>query len=422
MLCMLLTDSRDEFAASARPFGPAAGRPGVAAGGQVIDHPRDAEAATAVAETVRDRLRERGIDPHRSPAEAERIATEEVRAWDDRALALGNLALADAASCVRRVIALVSGYGALQPFLDDPDVEELWINAPDRVFIARRGVSERVDVRLEAGEVRELVERMLHAAGRRVDMSQPFVDASLADGSRLHVVIPEISRAHWAVNIRRFHKRYRSLAALVAGGTVPPAQADLLVDAMRAGASVLVSGATHSGKTTVLGALLGVLAPTTRVVTIEETFELSVDLPDVVALQGRPPSLEGTGEVTLRRLVKESLRMRPDRLVIGEVRDAEALDLVLALNTGVPAGVTIHANSASEALQKLAALPLLAGRNIDHDFLVPSIARSIDLVVHCELGADGQRHIAEIVAPTGRVSDGDVETRAVYRHGQETAE
>lgn len=163
-----------------------------------------------------------------------------------------------------------------------------------------------------------------------------------------------------------------------------------------------------------LGALLASCADTQRIVTVEETFELAVDGPDLVALQGRQPSLEGTGEITLRRLVKEALRMRPDRLVVGEVRDAEALDLVLALNTGVPGACTVHANSAAEALDKLCLLPLLAGRNIDRDFIAPALASAIDLVVHCERDPDGTRRVREVVAPTGEVRDGRVLIRVLF--------
>jgi pilus assembly protein CpaF len=147
---------------------------------------------------------------------------------------------------------------------------------------------------------------------------------------------------------------------------------------------------------------------------VEETFELGVEVPDIIALQGRQPSLEGTGEVSLRRLIKEALRMRPDRLVVGEVRDAEALDLVLALNTGVPGTASIHANSAADALAKLAALPLLAGRNIDAGFVRPAIATSIDLVVHCARDDRGRRFVSEIAQPTGQVSDGVIEVRMVH--------
>ncbi|WP_374311930.1 CpaF family protein [Microbacterium sp.] len=370
--------------------------------------------AVLVAERVRERLRAERADPARDPEFAAQLARAEVRRHNDFALARGLAPVDDEAACVREVLASVAGFGPLQPYLDDPSVEELWINAPDRIFVARGGVPERTPLTLSDSAVRDLVERMLQSSGRRVDLSQPFVDASLPDGSRLHVVIPDITRRHWAVNVRKFLPAFRDLDRLVRAGSLTPAAAELLRAAMADGSSVLVSGATHTGKTTLLGALIAACPPEHRIVTVEETFELAVALPDLVALQGRQPSLEGTGEVTLRRLVKEALRMRPDRLVVGEVRDAEALDLLLALNTGVPGAGTIHANSAREALAKLAALPLLAGRNIDAAFVLPAVAASVDLVVHCERDAAGRRRVAEIAAPSG-VDDGVITARTLYR-------
>ncbi|MGN8553690.1 UNVERIFIED_CONTAM: ATPase, T2SS/T4P/T4SS family [Microbacterium sp. SLM126] len=369
-----------------------------------------------VAERVRERLRAERADPARDPEFAAHVARAEVRKHNDFALARGLAPVDDEAACVREVLASVAGYGPLQPYLDDPTVEELWINAPDRIFVARGGVPERTPLALSDSAVRDLVERMLHSTGRRVDLSQPFVDASLPDGSRLHVVIPDITRRHWAVNVRKFLPAFRDLERLVAAGALTRGAAALLREAMTRGASVLVSGATHAGKTTLLGALIAACPPEHRIVTVEETFELAVASTDLVALQGRQPSLEGTGEVTLRRLVKEALRMRPDRLVVGEVRDAEALDLVLALNTGVPGTATIHANSAREALGKLAALPLLAGRNIDATFVLPAVAASVDLVVHCERDASGRRRVGEIVEPTG-VEHGVITARTVHGGG-----
>lgn len=378
---------------------------------------RAAPAAVLVAERVRERLRREQSDPSRDPEFAARVARDEVRRHNDFALARGLVPVDDEAACAREALAAVAGYGPLQAYIDDPTVEELWVNAPDRIFVARGGVSERVPLALTDTVVRDLVERMLHASGRRIDLSQPFVDASLPDGSRLHVVIPDITRRHWALNLRKFLPAFRDLAGLVASGALRPEGARLLTDAVRAGRSILVSGATHAGKTTLLGALIAACPPGHRIVTVEETFELAVDAPDLVALQGRQPSLEGTGEVTLRRLVKEALRMRPDRLVVGEVRDAEALDLVLALNTGVPGTATIHANSAREALTKLVALPLLAGRNIDAGFVMPAVAGSVDLVAHCVRDAGGRRRVAEIIAPTG-VEGGLIAARTLYRADQ----
>lgn len=375
-----------------------------------------APVATLVAERVRERLRAERSDPTRDPEFAAQIARAEVRRHNDFALARGLAPVDDETACVREVLAAVAGFGPLQAYLDDPTVEEVWINAPDRIFVARGGVPERTPLMLTDTAVRDLVERMLQSSGRRVDLSQPFVDASLPDGSRLHVVIPDITRRHWAVNIRKFLPAYRDLGRLVAAGSLAPEAATMLRDAVVAGRSVLVSGATHAGKTTLLGALIAACPADHRIVTVEETFELAVAAPDLVALQGRQPSLEGTGEVTLRRLVKEALRMRPDRLVVGEVRDAEALDLLLALNTGVPGMATIHANSAREALSKLAALPLLAGRNIDSGFVLPAVASSVQLVAHCERESTGARRVVEIVEPAG-VEDGVIAARTLYRVG-----
>ena len=380
----------------------------------VFSSTASAPTATVVAERVRERLRAERTDPSRDPEFAAHIARAEVRRHNDFALARGLVPVDDESACVREVLAAVAGYGPLQPYLDDPTVEELWINAPDRIFVARGGVPERTPLALTDSAVRDLVERMLQSSGRRVDLSQPFVDASLPDGSRLHVVIPDITRRHWAVNVRKFLPAFRDLDRLVAARSITADGAELLRSAMHRGASVIVSGATHAGKTTLLGAMIAACPPGHRIVTVEETFELAVAAPDLVALQGRQPSLEGTGEVTLRRLVKEALRMRPDRLVVGEVRDAEALDLVLALNTGVPGAATIHANSAREALGKLAALPLLAGRNIDAAFVLPAVAASVDLVVHCERDAAGRRRVAEIVEPIG-VDEGVIAARTQYR-------
>ncbi|WP_240745307.1 CpaF family protein [Microbacterium sp. K35] len=370
--------------------------------------------STAIAEHVRRRLRAEGVDPADDPERARSIARSEVRRYDDLALARGAEPVDDETACIREVLAAVGGFGVLQPLLDAPDIEEIWVNGDGGVHVARGGTSERTGLRLDETVVRDLVERMLHSSGRRVDIGQPFVDASLPDGSRLHVAIADVVRGAWSVNIRKFLTGHRTLDELVAQGSLPPATAAELATAMREGATVIVSGATHAGKTTILGALLAACASSQRIVTVEETFELAVGGPDVVALQGRQPSLEGTGEITLRRLVKEALRMRPDRLVVGEVRDAEALDLVLALNTGVPGACTVHANSAVEAIEKLCLLPLLAGRNIDRGFIAPALASAIDLVVHCERDREGRRRVREILAPSGEVRDGRVQCRTVY--------
>jgi len=367
-----------------------------------------------IADAVRERVRGDGIDLAGDGHLVQRYVRDEVRRYSERALGSSAPLIADEAAVTRQVVASLTGFGAIQPFLDDPSIEEIWINAPDRVFIARDGIAQRADLVLTEQQVRDLVERMLQSTGRRVDLSTPFVDASLPDGSRLHVVIPDITRVHWAVNIRKFRAGMRGLADLVRLGSLPQLAADFLDLCVRSGHNILVSGATQSGKTTLLGALLGSAPPIERVVTVEETFELALSAPDWVALQCRQPSLEGTGEVSLRRLIKEALRMRPDRLIVGEVREAESLDLLIALNSGLPGMCSIHANSAGDALAKLATLPLLAGRNIDSSFVLPTVASSIDLVVHAELERSGHRRVVEIIAPTGRVVAGVVEATRLF--------
>ena len=314
----------------------------------------------------------------------------------------------------REVLQELTGFGVLQPFLDDPEIEEIWINGPHSVFVASQGVSRALSLSVTGADIRGLVERMLRHTGRRVDVSNPFVDASLPDGSRLHVVIPDITREHWSVNIRKFSTSLRELADLVQAEVLPLQAAHYLRSLVREGKSILISGATQAGKTTLLTALLAAVSDQERIVTVEETFELNLQHPDHVGLQCRGPSLEGTGEITLRRLVKEALRMRPDRIVVGEVREAEALDLLIALNSGLPGMCSIHAKSARHALVKLSTLPLLAGRNIDHSFVLPTVAGTIDAVVHVERSSEGVRRITEIVTLTGSVVEGEIEAVTTF--------
>jgi pilus assembly protein CpaF len=289
-----------------------------------------------------------------------------------------------------------------------------WINEPGRVFIAREGRSELTTMVLSDGEIRDLVERMLRASGRRLDLSNPFVDAMLADGSRLHVVIPDITKAFWSVNIRRFVVRAAHVDELVSLGTITAHAAEFLEASVVSGLNIIVAGGTQSGKTTMLNALLGCIPSRERLVSCEEVFEIRCSHPDWVPMQTRDASLEGTGEVNLRRLVREALRMRPTRLIVGEVRQAEALDLLVAMNSGMPSMATLHANSAREAVTKLCTLPLLAGQNIPGDFVVPTVAGSVDLVVHVASLASGRRVVREIAALSGRTEQGVIELAEIF--------
>ena len=363
---------------------------------------------------VRDAVRRGGLDPLRDRDAVEELVRTAVRRLvaqvDDPAQSDVELAAVS-----RRVLDDVAGFGPLQRFFDDPEVEEVWINAPGKVFVARGGRSELTTAVLTDAQVRSLVERMLQWSGRRIDMSTPFVDAMLPDGSRLHVAIPDITREHWAVNIRRFVHRPMDVHQLVPGGMLSPESADFLEACMVSGLNVVVAGGTQAGKTTLLNALLGCIPSSERIVSCEEVFEIHLPHhPDWVPMQTRDASLEGTGEIPLRRLVKEALRMRPSRLIVGEVRQAEALDLLIAMNSGLPAAATLHANSAREAVTKLCTLPLLAGSNIAADFVVPTVAGCVDIVVHTATGRDGRRRVREIAALPGRVESGVVEIADVF--------
>lgn len=358
---------------------------------------------------LHDLVREAGVDPTTAPGEVADLV-ERVLDTYERDVEVSSLErVADRETVKRSLIDGLAGLGPLQPLMDDPRVEEIWVNGPGRVFYARDGEHVLSNIVLRPQETRELVERMLRVSGRRVDLSSPFVDATLADGSRLHVVVPDITRKHWAINIRKFVVRANRLEELVRLGSLPAAAARFLRCAVEAGLNIVVAGGTQTGKTTMLNCLASAVPPRHRVITCEEVFELQVQLPDVVAMQTRPQNLEGQGDIPLRRLVVEALRMRPDRIIVGEVRQAEALDLLVALNSGLPGMTSIHANSAREALTKLATLPLLAGENVGHSFIVPTVASCIHIVVHLVRDRNGRR-TNEIVGVTGRVESGVIET------------
>jgi pilus assembly protein CpaF len=358
---------------------------------------------------VRSLVRDRGTDPLADPGAVKAAILD---ALDE--VPEGDVTAAEVVSWAQDLHDEVAGYGPLQRLFDDPDVEEVWWNEPGRVFAARRGRTELTTVVLTEQQVHDLVERMLRSSGRRVDVSRPFVDALLPDGSRLHVVIPDVTRRHWAVNVRRHVLPASRLDDLVAVGTLTPHAAEFLTAAVVAGLTICVAGGTQAGKTTLLSCLLNAVPAHERVVTAEDVFELRLDRPDWAAMQTRHEGLEGTGEVTLRRLVVEALRMRPHRLVVGEVRQAEALDLLVALNSGIPGMTSVHANSARDAVTKLCVLPMLAGENVTAAFVVPTVASAVDLVVHATTGPDGRRRVREIVGISGRVEGGVIETSDVF--------
>ena len=297
-----------------------------------------------------------------------------------------------------RIVRDTVGLGPLEDLLADPEVDEVMVNGPGRVYVERRGRIEAAPVAFaDEGELRNAIERILAPLGRRVDELSPMVDARLADGSRVNVVIPPLAIDGPALSIRRFSAQRPGPDELVELGTLSEAQRRLLEDAVAGRRSVLVSGGTGSGKTTLLNALSSFIAPGERVVTIEDAAELRLQQPHVVRLESRPASVEGRGEVTIRDLLRNALRMRPDRIVIGEVRGVEALDLLTALNTGHDGALsTVHANSPADALSRLETLALMAGVGLPHDAIAEQVQRGLDLVVHLERRSDGSRRVAEI--------------------------
>jgi pilus assembly protein CpaF len=301
------------------------------------------------------------------------------------------------AEAVRQLEARVRGYGPIDHLLHAPDISEVMINGPGPVWVERDGCVEPTDVVLDLDVLLLLVERILAPIGRRLDPLRPWVDGRLADGSRVNVVGPPIALDGPCLTIRRFVVRRPSLDEFAA-----PARAELLRARVSAGATILVSGGTGSGKTTLLNALAGELPADTRVVTVEDAAELAIPLSNVVRLECRPPGVEGTGQVDVRDLVRVALRLRPDRLLLGEVRGAEAFDLMQAFNTGHRGGMsTIHANSPLDALDRLLGLVLSADAEVPASVAAAQLARAIDLVVQVSRGDGGRRSIVDIAEVVG---------------------
>jgi pilus assembly protein CpaF len=322
------------------------------------------------------------------PAAVRRLVDEQAAVLSDRSrAAIADLILRDTV-----------GLGPLEELLADPEVEEVMVNGHRRVYVERRGTIERADVRFDTErELRDAIERILAPVGRRVDELNPMADARLADGSRVNVVIPPLAVDGPALCVRRFTAARPDPDELAASGTLTDELNELLAEAVRARRSILVSGGTGSGKTTLLNALSVWIDPRERVVTLEDAAELRLRQPHVVRLESRPASVEGRGAITIRDLLRNALRMRPDRIVIGEVRGPEALDLLTALNTGHEGALsTVHANSPEDALRRVETLALMAGIGLPHAAIREQMARGIDIVVHLVRGADGARVVTEV--------------------------
>jgi len=342
-----------------------------------------------------DEIRSGLIEERRTGTGEETVEQAIRRAVEARAGMLSAEAREDLAA---RIVRDASGLGPLEVLLDDPEVEEVMVNGPGAVYVERGGRIELSSVRFEdEDQLRNTIERILAPLGRRVDELSPMADARLPDGSRVNVVIPPLAVDGPAVSIRRFPGERPNVDDLIGMGTLTPGQAEELGKLVAARSSILISGGTGSGKTTLLNALSGFIEPSERIVTIEDAAELSLAQPHVVRLESRPASIEGRGEVTIRDLLKNALRMRPDRILIGEVRGAEALDLLTALNTGHDGALsTVHASSARDALARIEVLTLMADVGLPLDVIGRQLRRGIDAVVHISRAGEGGRKVTEI--------------------------
>ena len=339
------------------------------------------------------------------------MATQLTTLVDDRA---GFLSAETRGLIVQRITERALGAGPLERLLRDPEVDEILVSGTKVIWVERGGRLAKTDTNFESDDqLRLTIERLLAPAGRRVDEAEPLCDARLPDGSRINVVLPPLAVDGPALSIRRFRPRGLSAAQLVELGSWSPDLVEILADAIERRLNILICGGTGSGKTTTLAAIAGLLGNDERVVTIEDTAELRLNLSHVVRLEGRPASIEGRGEVTIRSLVRNALRMRPDRIIVGEVRGAEALDMLIALSTGHEGSLTtIHAGSPAQALRRLETLALMADVGLPHGAIRAQVAEAIDLVVFQLRESSGMR----LVASVDRVlaGDGEIRTETIY--------
>jgi len=315
-----------------------------------------------------------------------------------------------------QIVAEILGYGPLEPFLADATITEIMVNGAKNIYVEREGKIERTNATFESDEhLMRIIERIVAPLGRRIDESAPYVDARLPDGSRVNAVIPPISLIGPVLTIRKFFKIPLTVERLIELGTITPQAIELLKACVVARLSIVVSGGTGTGKTTFLNVLSGHIPDTERILTIENAAELQLRQEHVVTLESRPPNIEGRGQITIRDLVINSLRMRPDRIIVGECRGPEAFDMLQAMNTGHEGSMsTIHANNPREAMARLENMILMAGMELPHRAVREQIASALDLVIQLERMRDGSRKCVAITEVQGM--EGDVITMSdIYK-------
>jgi pilus assembly protein CpaF len=367
-----------------------------------------ADLKRTVHQELLDNLGPKLYDARMSQGELEqkvRLTLQEVLAEDNT-----PLTVADRARVAQEIADDILGYGPIEPYLRDPEITEVMVNGPSMIYIERAGRIHQVDASFaDENHVRRTIDKIVSRIGRRVDESSPMVDARLPDGSRVNAVIPPLAVDGSVLTIRKFSADPYQVDDLIAFGTLSRQVAEFLDGCVRGKLNILVSGGTGAGKTTTLNVLSSFIPTDERIVTIEDAAELQLHQEHVIRLEARPANIEGRGEVTIRDLVKNSLRMRPDRIVVGEIRDSAALDMLQAMNTGHDGSIcTVHANSPRDAMARVETMVLMAGVDLPVRAIREQSSGAIDLIVHQARFKDGTRHITQVTEVVGM--EGDVIT------------
>lgn len=328
-----------------------------------------------------------------------------------------NLSVSEREEMVTSLIHEITGLGPLEVIMTDPAVSDILVNGPDTIFVERHGKLEQVEARFRDNEhLVNIISRIVGRVGRRVDEASPMVDARLADGSRVNAIIPPLALDGAALSIRRFGSKALSHEDLVRFGALSPEMMNYLRLAVISKCNILISGGTGAGKTTLLNALSNFIPSSERIITLEDSAELRLQQPHVVRLESRPPNIEGRGAIHIGDLMKNALRMRPDRIVVGEVRGGEALDMLQAMNTGHEGSMgTLHANTPDDALQRLTTMITMSGVKLDSEALKQIISRSLHVIVQANRLPDGQRKIISITEVLD-VQDSDIEINEVFAY------
>lgn len=317
----------------------------------------------------------------------------------------------------RELVDDMIGLGPLETLLEDEAISDIVVNGPHQIYVEKKGLMQLAPVKFrDDAHLLQIAQRIAHRVGRRVDTSSPLCDARLPDGSRVNIVAPPIALDGTSISIRKFSKKALDLHTLAKYGALTEEMVKVLQIASTCGLNIIVSGGTGSGKTTLLNALSQLIDSRERIVTCEDAAELKLQQPHVVRLESRPPNIEGKGEITIRDLVKNALRMRPDRIVIGEVRGTECIDMLQAMNTGHDGSMsTIHANRAKEAFIRLENMVAMSGFDLPSEIVRAQIAGAVNLIVQTERLHDGSRKVTEIVEVTGMTERGDIDYQHLFK-------